>query len=266
MGISSIHTLLALLSGGTVGFTLGLIGGGGSILATPLMLYVVGLAPHAAIGTSALAVSANAFVNFGGHARKGNVRWRSAIIFALFGIAGAVVGSTLGKAFNGKKLLFLFAVLMIVVGALMLRRRSTSGQTASAQEKIDLKTAIFVALAGLLVGALSGFFGIGGGFLIVPGLLFSTGMPMIFAIGSSLLSVGTFGLTTAVNYAASGKVDWIVAIEFIIGGVIGGLIGTWLAVALSTRKAALNRIFAGLVFAVALYMLYKNAAAFGIRI
>lgn len=260
-----LHTVLALISGGAVGFTLGLIGGGGSILATPLMLYVVGLGPHLAIGTSALAVSANAFANFGSHARKGNVRWRSAAIFAVLGIVGAAIGSTLGKSFDGKKLLFLFAILMIVVGVLMLRpRKAPDAASSHGGEHLTLATVIAVAIAALLVGTLSGFFGIGGGFLIVPGLLFSTGMPMIFAIGSSLLSVGSFGLTTALNYATSGFVDWLVAVEFIVGGVVGGLVGTRLAVHLAGKRAALNRIFAGLVFVVALYMLYKNAAAFGL--
>ncbi|MEE3502267.1 sulfite exporter TauE/SafE family protein [Acidiphilium acidophilum] len=262
-----LQIILAVISGGAVGFTLGLIGGGGSILATPLMLYVVGLKPHEAIGTGALAVSANAFVNFAGHARKGNVRWKSAIIFAILGILGAIGGSTLGKAFDGKKLLFLFAILMIIVGVLMLRRKpAPQGVAGGAQtETLDVATAIKVCIAALIVGALSGFFGIGGGFLIVPGLLFSTGMPMIFAIGSSLLSVGTFGLTTAVNYATSGLVDWGVAVEFILGGVAGGILGTLLAVGLASKRAALNRIFAGLVFVVAIYMLYKNAASFGIH-
>ncbi|MDX5931476.1 sulfite exporter TauE/SafE family protein [Acidiphilium acidophilum] len=263
-----LQIILAVISGGAVGFTLGLIGGGGSILATPLMLYVVGLKPHEAIGTGALAVSANAFVNFAGHARKGNVRWKSAIIFAILGILGAIGGSTLGKAFDGKKLLFLFAILMIIVGVLMLRRKPPpQGVAGGAQtETLDVATAIKVCIAALIVGALSGFFGIGGGFLIVPGLLFSTGMPMIFAIGSSLLSVGTFGLTTAVNYATSGLVDWGVAVEFILGGVAGGVLGTLLAVGLASKRAALNRIFAGLVFVVAIYMLYKNAASFGIHL
>jgi uncharacterized membrane protein YfcA len=86
-----LHPLLAVLCGVLVGFALGLIGGGGSIMATPLLLYVVGWQPHVAIGTGALAVSVNAFANFGGHARSGN-RWRCAIIFAAVGIAGAAAG------------------------------------------------------------------------------------------------------------------------------------------------------------------------------
>src|SRR6201996_9608616 len=117
-----LQFVLAILSGALVGFTLGLIGGGGSIMATPLLLYIVGLQPHVAIGTGALAVSVNAFLNFAGHARAGNVQWRSAILFAAFGVVGAAIGSGLGKAFDGQRLLFLFAILMMVVGVLVLRR------------------------------------------------------------------------------------------------------------------------------------------------
>ncbi len=246
--------ILAVLSGSLVGFTLGLTGGGGSIMATPLLLYVVGLGPHAAIGTGALAVSVNAFVNFAGHARAGNVRWRNAIVFALAGVAGAATGSTLGKAFDGKRLLFLFALLMIVVGVSMLRRRPVQAVGGGDNNGSIVK----VVGAALAVGTLSGFFGIGGGFLIVPGLLFSTGMPMLFAVGSSLLAVGTFGLTTAVNYAVSGLIDWPIAAEYIAGGIAGGFAGMALAIRLAPRKALLNQVFAGFIFVVAAYMLYKN--------
>jgi uncharacterized membrane protein YfcA len=254
--------ILSIFSGAIVGFTLGLIGGGGSIIAMPLMLYVVGLEPHMAIGTSAIAVSVNAFVNFVSHVHKGNVRWNSAIIFALFGALGAVIGSSFGKNFDGQKLLFLFAILMIVVGVLMLRKKPDSANAAQpTAERLKLKTMGKEGVTALVVGALSGFFGIGGGFLIVPGLVFSTGMAMIQAIGSSLFSVGTFGLTTAVNYALSGKVDWPVAIEFIVGGALGGIAGARLAGVLSQRKAMLTHIFAGFIFVVALYMLYKTDLA-----
>ena len=265
-----LHPALAILSGTLVGFTLGLIGGGGSIMATPLLLYAVGLQPHVAIGTGALAVSVNAFANFGGHARAGNVRWRCALIFSVIGVAGAVVGSMLGKAVNGKQLLFLFAILMIVIGVVMLRRKNQPASPADAQAgrptagvcqvwSPATRNPLPIAAAALAVGTLSGFFGIGGGFLIVPGLLFSTGMPMICAIGSSLLAVGTFGLTTAASYGLSGLIDWPVASEYLVGGLAGGLVGMRLATGLASRKATLNRIFATLVFAVAGYMLYRNA-------
>ena len=254
---------LAVLCGGVVGFTLGLIGGGGSIMATPLLLYVVGLPPHVAIGTGALAVSTNAFINFGGHAASGHVRWRSAILFALVGVAGAAIGSSLGKSFNGEKLLFLFALLMVAVGIIMLRRGARSQGPAPVHEvAFTPRAAARTTAAALTVGLLAGFFGIGGGFLIVPGLLFSTGMPMIFAVGSSLLAVGSFGLTTAINYAASGLIDWQVAAEYVLGGIGGGWVGMRLCKHLAPRRAALNRVFAGLVFAVAAYMVYRNIGVF----
>jgi uncharacterized membrane protein YfcA len=104
----------------------------------------------------------------------------------------------------------------------------------------------------------SGFFGIGGGFLIVPGLMLATRMPMIKAVGSSLLAVGSFGLATAINYSLSGLVDWRIAGEFIAGGIVGGLAGMMLANRLSHSKDTLTRIFAALIFVVAAYVLYRS--------
>lgn len=250
----------AFASGGLVGFSLGLVGGGGSILATPLLLYVVGVTqPHIAIGTSAFAVSVNAFANLIGHAKSGNVRWRCAIIFAGIGTLGAFAGSTLGKLVDGQRLLFLFGLLMVLVGILMLRPR----KPGSAPERpADLRTCLITAAVAFVAGSASGFFGIGGGFLIVPALILATGMPIINAIGSSLLAVGSFGLATALNYAGSGLVDWPIAFEFIAGGIVGGIAGMMLANRLSTGKNTLNRIFAGLIFVVAAYVLYRSAGAF----
>ena len=246
---------LAVLSGALVGFSLGLVGGGGSILATPLLLYVVGVnEPHIAIGTSALAVSINAYLNFLSYIRTGAVRWRSGIIFALIGSIGALAGSTLGKALDANRLLFLFGILMLIVGLLMLRpRRPKAMQPDSTSPRSLLQIAV-----AFCVGITSGFFGIGGGFLIVPGLVFSTGMPILNAIASSLLAVGSFGLTTAVNYAVSGLVDWPVAVEFIAGGLVGGLGGISLAGKLAGHKNALNIAFATLIFVVAAYVLYRS--------
>ena len=247
--------LLAIASGAFVGFTLGLIGGGGSIVATPLLLYAVGLSPHLAIGTGALAVSANAFVNFGGHARAGNVHWAEAGIFAATGVVGALIGSTIGKQIDGQKLILLFAVMMIVIGIVMLRPRKGGGTVAAPLTK---RTAVRVGVIGLFVGMISGFFGIGGGFLIVPGLILATGMPMINAIGTSLFAVGAFGLATALNYAASGMVNWLVAVEFIGGGIVGGWIGMKAACHLAEQRNTLTRMFAGLVFVVAFYIIWRS--------
>ncbi|OYW65090.1 MAG: hypothetical protein B7Z08_13050 [Sphingomonadales bacterium 32-68-7] len=255
--------LTAVGSGSLVGFTLGLVGGGGSILATPLLLYAVGIAqPHIAIGTGALAVSVNAYANLIGHARKGHVQWKCAIVFALIGAIGALIGSTLGKAMDGQRLLFLFGLLMLVVGALKLRPRKTA---PAVPKPVDLRMCLLTGSVAIVAGAASGFFGIGGGFLIVPGLILATGMRTIDAVGSSLLAVGTFGLATALNYAASGMIDWTVAAEFIGGGIIGGVLGMLLATRLSAQKDTLNRIFATLIVVVATYVLYRSGSTYWSR-
>ena len=259
MTLEPIQYLLGALSGGIVGFVLGLVGGGGSILAVPLMVYLVRVRdPHLAIGTSALAVAANAAIGLMSHWRGGNVKWRCASVFAVTGIAGAAIGSTLGKAFDGQKLLFLFALVMLIVGVLMLRGR---GHRGNPEVRLARENAGKLALYGFGAGLFSGFFGIGGGFMIVPGLIAATGMPMLNAVGSSLVAVTAFGLTTAGNYALSGLVDWPLAATFICGGLIGSFVGTRAATQLS-GKGHLATVFAMLIFAVAAYMLWKNAASF----
>ena len=251
--------ILAFISGSAVGMVLALIGGGGSILATPALLYVVGVSnPHMAIGTSALAVSINAFANLFTHARRGNVKWRCAGVFAASGVVGAGVGAAIGKATSADILLPLFAVLMIVIGALMLRPRKDEG---NGEVRLSRENAPKLVGFGLGAGALSGFFGIGGGFLIVPGLIAASGMTMLQAIGSSLFSVGAFGATTAASYAFSNLVDWRIAGLFIFGGVIGGIMGAGLAEHLAKQRGMLQRVFAGVVFVVAAYMLYRTLLA-----
>jgi uncharacterized membrane protein YfcA len=247
---------LGLASGSLVGFSLGLIGGGGSILAVPLMFYLVGVPdPHVAIGTSAIAVGANAAANLVQHARRGTVIWRCAAVFAAAGVAGAFAGSTLSKWVDGERLLAMFAVLMLVVGATMLRRRASAGTEGVQLSRHNLPKLL---LLGCLTGLLSGFFGIGGGFLIVPGLMLATGMPILNAIGSSLVGVTAFGLTTAANYAISGLVDWRLAAIFLAGGVVGGLVGATLARRLADKRGVLNVTFAVVIFAVAAYMLVRS--------
>lgn len=254
--LAPIQYLLGGASGSLVGFMLGLVGGGGSILAVPLMVYLVGVAsPHVAIGTSALAVAVNAGANLVPHARQGTVKWRCARMFAVAGVAGAYAGSSLGKALDGHKLLALFALLMLAVGALMLRGR---GQEGNPDVDCRRENAPKVLAYGGATGLFSGFFGIGGGFLIVPGLMASTGMPMLNAVGSSLVAVAAFGLTTALNYAASGLIDWALAASFIAGGILGGIAGAAASRRLAAQKGLLNTVFAVLILLVAAWMLWKS--------
>jgi uncharacterized membrane protein YfcA len=254
--ISVTQGALALASGGLVGFSLGLIGGGGSVLGVPLMIYVVGVSePHVAIGTSAIAVAANAAINLANHARGGTVVWSCALPFALAGIVGAFLGSLLGKMVDGHKLLALFALVMFVIAALMLKNRARAGVPDVKMTRTNLPA---IAGLGLVTGMTSGFFGIGGGFLIVPALMLATGMPIMNAISSSLVAVTAFGTTTAASYAWSGLVSWPLAALFVLGGIGGGLVGTRSAKVLSARRGALNVAFAIVIIAVAVYMLVRN--------
>ena len=256
MDIGVIVALLSLTSGLLVGFSLGLLGGGGSILAVPLLVYVVGVHDtHVAIATSAAAVAASALANLLFHARGGNVKWRCAGLFAAFGVVGAAAGSSLGKITSGDLLLGLFGLVMIVVGLSMLREKSGgSDPDVQLTRATALRLTPRLAFGGLLVGGLSGFFGIGGGFLVVPGLVAATAMPILNAIGSSLVSVAAFGTTTAANYALDGLVDWEIAAFFIGGGGIGGWLGTRASNLLAKRKRALNFIFAAVIILVGIFI------------
>jgi uncharacterized protein len=250
------QTTAAIGSGVIVGFTLGLVGGGGSILAVPLLLYVVGMPdPHQAIGTSALAVAVNAFANLIPHARARHVRWQPALIFAACGLVGAFAGSSIGKVVDGHRLLILFALLMLVIAVMMLRGRKATGDGPVVERRLNPWR---LGLIGLATGTLSGFYGIGGGFLVVPGLILGTGMPTIAAIGSSLVAVGAFGMTTALNYAVSGMVQWPTALLFIAGGIGGGWAGARLAKRLSAQRQTLTRLLGCMLVVVAVYMLYRS--------
>lgn len=257
-----VQLALAAASGGLVSLLLTVFGGGGSVLAVPLLLYVVGVRdPHVAIGASAAGVALNALTGLAGHARDGRVRWPCALTFAGFGVVGALAGSSLALRIDGESLLIFFAGAMALVGAAMLRPARSLGDPDA---RLSLRGVPVLAASGVGVGAASGFFGIGGGFLIVPSLMVSTRMPIYYAVGSSLVGVTAFGLTTAFNYALDGWVDWPLAAIFIGGGVLGGLLGARLAKSLSGQKGVLNTVFAILIFVVAVYMLYRSIDALGL--
>lgn len=250
----------ALGSGALIGTVLGLIGGGGSILAVPLLVYAVGVrSPHAAIGTAAFAVAANALTGLAGHARAGTVKWRCAGVFALAGATGAAMGAELGKAIDGAHLLLLFGLLMIAVGVAMLRPRRQR-EAPDVRLTRDSAGELLPRLVpiGLGVGLASGFFGIGGGFLIVPGLIAATAMPLRNAIGTSLVVVAALGLTTAVSYAISGHVDWGLTALLIVGGAGGAALGIWAGGKLGTRKGRLETMFAAIVIAVGIYVVMRG--------
>lgn len=245
-------------SGALVGLLLAVFGGGGSVLATPLLLYFVGVKdPHVAIGTSSAAVAVNAMVNLAGHWRGGRVKWPCAAVFGVSGLAGALAGSSLAKQIGGEALLLFFAGAMAAVAVAMLRKRDDGGY---ADVRITPRLAARLAPTGLGVGFAAGFFGIGGGFLIVPGLMTATGMTLANAAASSLVSVSLFGVSTAANYAASSLVLWPVVGWFLVGGVAGGLIGLKAAGALGARAALGRTLFAALILVVAGYVAWRALA------
>jgi len=254
--ITMMQDTLGLASGVLAGFSVGLVGGGGSVLAVPLMIYVVGVSSaHVAIGTSAIAVAVNAAINLRRHLRGGHVRWSSALVFAAAGIAGAISGSALGKLVDGDNLLVMFALLMLAIAGLMLGTRSDE---RAASVDIGIASTPALLALGLVIGTLAGVFGIGGGFLIVPALMLATGMAITGAIASSLVAVTAFGITTAASYAWSGLIAWPLALTFVLGGIVGRLAGTASARYLALRRSALDTVFASIIIVVALYMLAHN--------
>ncbi|HET7389889.1 MAG TPA: sulfite exporter TauE/SafE family protein, partial [Nitrososphaeraceae archaeon] len=313
--------LLSLISGAAVGFSLGLIGGGGSILAVPLLLYVVGISDaHVAIGTSALAVGINALNNTIHHYKKGYVKIKEGLRFAIPGVAGTILGSQLGLLTPSNRLLILFGIFMVIISVRMLRQATTVTRTKTtkikkhssmvviANDKVrsvgnkinkddddgdknnlhssvdnnynhyskseDLSVNMLtrnsnlynegtnsnllkLLTTGFLVGLAAGYFGIGGGFIIVPSLM-HLGLNIIDAIGTSLIPVSMFGFSTAIRYSFNGQIEWVIALLFIVGGIGGGLLGTRFASRLP--KNTLSVVFAFLLIIVAVYMMLKSVS------
>ena len=245
----------AMLSGAVVGLFLAVFGGGGSVLAAPLLLYFVGVAdPHVALGTSAAGVALNALTGLTGHARAGRVKWPCASLFAAAGVVGALAGSTLAKQVDGQSLLLFFAMAMVVIALSMLRKPRNEGDLAV---RLDRRLILRLTPVGLGAGFAAGFFGIGGGFLIVPGLMAATGMTLMHAQASSLLSVAVFGASTSANYAVSGLVDWSIVLALVVGGAAGTAIGLPVARRLGQRAALGRKLFAGLIILVAFYVAFR---------
>jgi uncharacterized membrane protein YfcA len=246
----------AVAGGALIALLLGLFGGGGSVLATPLLLYVVGIRdPHVAIGTGAAAVALNAAANLGVQARAGTVKWPCALSFAGAGLAGSLVGAAMAQRVDGAALLGAFAVAMLAVGLAMLRTPKSAGDP---DVRLDMAKTVKLMPAGLVVGLAAGFFGIGGGFLIVPGLMAATGMTLANASASSLVSVLVFGVATASTYAMAGRVDGPVLAAMVAGGIIGVVAARPLAPRLAKRAALARRLFAAMVILTALYVGWRS--------
>jgi len=293
-----ITIALSILSGSVVGFSLGLIGGGGSVLAVPLLIYLVGVSnTHVAIGTSALAVGTNALINMIHHMRRGHVRAKEGVLFAIPGAAGVMLGAQLGLLTSSENLLILFAAFMIVLSLTMLLRknqhpekleqfdikemkkdrtksdsfdgisssRANNGSFNSSSSSAENFRPSFyrdkkyyrLLIIGFFVGVGAGYFGIGGGFIVVPALMHTIpGLTIIDAIGTSLISVSSFGFLTATRYSLSGDINWFVSLLFIGGGILGGFYGTRLSS--KVPKERLKTIFALILIVIAAYIIMRS--------
>jgi hypothetical protein len=277
-----MRALLASPLGFLIGLSLGAVGGGGSILAVPALVYVAGQDPKAATATSLVLVAITALVGVVSHARARRVRLRQGIVFGLVGLVGTIVGSRLNAAVDADALLLAFAGVMIVAAVMMARSanprpsptrsagaatvagaagrpRPSSTSTPWSWRAVDATTAVRLLVAGTGVGLLTGFFGVGGGFVVVPALVLALGVSMPEAVGTSMVVIVINSVVALAARLGDGGVEWAVIAPFAVSSIAGVLAGSRLAG--RQRGASLQRWFAGLLVAVAIYTATKAALA-----
>jgi uncharacterized membrane protein YfcA len=244
------HLLLALALSTLIGVSLGLLGGGGSILAVPVLVYVARVEVHAAIGVSLAVVGTTALVGSVVHARAARVDLRAGALFGGAGMLGAPLGAQVTQAASPRALMLLFALLMLGVGALMLRDRDGSRRGATRPHPAA------VPATGFGVGLLTGFLGVGGGFVIVPALTLLAGLPIHSAIGTSLLVIAANSAAGLAGHLGRGGVPLGLTAAFTGAAAAGALVGVRLAGRL--EPGPLRRAFAVFVVLVGLLLLAKN--------
>lgn len=262
--------LLASPLGFLIGVSLGALGGGGSILAVPALVYAAGQSASKATTTSLVLVAITAVIGIIPHWRAGRVRVGPGIVFGLAGIGGSLLGSHWNSAVDPDVLLLAFSALMIVAATAMWKRanapqapapaRSLSAAAAPvAARTVDARTAVKVVLAGTVVGLLTGFFGVGGGFVIVPALVLALGFTMPEAVGTSLLVITVNSLVALSTRLQPGAIEWGTVIPFTVASLIGVVVGSRLS---STRDPrSLQRWFVILLVVVALYTATRSVLA-----
>ena len=218
-------TVLAIALAVVVGLTLGMLGGGGSILTVPLLVYVAGLDTKEAIATSLLVVGVTSAVGAVAHARAGRVQWRTGLIFGAAGMVGAYAGGRVAHYIPGEILLLAFAAMMIATSVAMLRGR----REVDAAKVHDQLPVARVLLDGVVVGLVTGLIGAGGGFLVVPALALLGGLSMPVAVGTSLVVIAIKSLGGLAGYLATVSIDWGLALAVTAAAVAGALLGGRLA-------------------------------------
>lgn len=264
---------LTVFYGILVGFSLGLTGGGGAIFAVPLLVYGLGLPARDAVGVSLLTVGATSLVGFAQRARSGLVEFPTGLLFAVAGMVGAPLGSQLADRLPDTLLLGLFAALMVIIAVRMWRRaadaqftlpivhQDNEGPTCrrDPQGKLRLtsRCALLLGAIGLATGVLSGLFGVGGGFIIVPALVLFSGMGVQRAIGTSLLVITLISASGTASHLASGKdLPLETAATFTAGGIAGLFMGSGLASRLA--GPTLQKTFAAAIVLVALFVVIQT--------
>ncbi|MCR1784796.1 sulfite exporter TauE/SafE family protein [Nocardioides carbamazepini] len=238
---------LALL----VGVALGALGGGGSILTVPLLVYVAGLDPKQAIATSLLVVGVTSAVGALAHARARRIRWRTGLLFGAGGTVGALGGGVLGARVPGHVLLVGFALMMLATAVAMLRE-------AREIEAADEPQVVGALVDGVVVGAVTGLVGAGGGFLVVPALVLRGGIPMSAAVGTSLVVIVMKSLAGFAGYVTQVSVPWGLAAGVTVAAVAGSVLGSRLAGGMSETR--LRRSFGWFVLVVGSFVLLQEAA------
>jgi uncharacterized protein len=257
MEYATMTTLaLSLFFGLLIGLALGLLGGGGSILTVPVLIYVLGQSTQAAVATSLAIVGTNAVVGTAMHWRAGHVRAPQALAFGAAGVLAAYWAAGLSKLVSDSLLLVLFALLMLLVGGLMIHPLPIGAGTNKGQALKLLRQILKTIAAGSLVGVLTGFLGVGGGFLVVPALVLVLGLPMADAVGSSLLVIALNAGAGLLGHLHGGSFDWTLVGVFVLAGVAGLALGTrW---SLRWPQQRLRRAFATLVLSLAVALLAIN--------
>jgi cytochrome c/uncharacterized membrane protein YfcA len=240
-----------------IGVSLGLLGGGGSILTVPIMIYALGIEEKSAIASSLLVVGATSAVAVIAHARAGNVVWRTALIFAGAGMAGAFLGGKVAKFLPSSLLLVLFAVIMFATAFFMWKGRKPSTNTEVKQGPLPLPK---ILLEGLVVGLVTGLVGAGGGFLVVPALALLGGLPMQKAVGSSLVVIALKSFAGFAGYASHVTVDWQLTGIVTAAAIVGSFGGA--ALAKKVAQEQLRKGFAIFVLTMAVFLLGKQLQAF----
>jgi uncharacterized membrane protein YfcA len=249
--MDALFVARALGFGSLIGFFLGALGAGGSILTVPILVYAMGVPVQAATGTSLAIVGLNAATGALDHLRRGRSLLRTGVAFGVSGVLGAVVGVWLNHLLRGEVIMLLLSLLMVAAAVSMLRRRPGGAWTVSFDEGYTAAGWLRLAFVGLGVGFLTGFFGVGGGFLIVPALVLVLGLPMHLAVGTSLVAISLNALWGLLGNLRLGTLDWTLTILFALGGVVGVLTGGKLAGRLPDRQ--LRAGFALLVVGLAMY-------------